>query len=206
MALLSLRKASDSTSFVIEEKDIIVGYDSTNGTKIEYINNQSGRRDSVEVANTTLAITDISEKLLYLSFADYPNDYGFINMDRIYSLNDNADGNCIVIYDRGTTQKGKYVMSESRTEVLTAMYEKQGNYTYEVDDYNALTIRLKAAAGDITDKFQSGDIITVYGALDGNNDTYVVDTVSFGGGKTTITLLSGVADDTDTTGRIMVKQ
>lgn len=205
MALLSLRKASDSTSFVIEERDIIVGYDSTNGTKIEYVNNQSGRRDSVEVSDTTASITEVSESLILLSFADYPNDYGFINIDRIYSINDNASTQAVIIYDRGTTQKGKYVMSESRTEVLTAMYEKQGNYTYEVDDYNALTIRLKAAAGDVTAKFVSGDVITVYGALDGNNDTYVVDTVSFGGGKTTITLLSGVADDTDTTGRIMVK-
>lgn len=205
MALLSLRKASDSTSFVIEERDIIVGYDSTNGTKIEYVNNQSGRRDSVEVSDTTASITEVSESLILLSFADYPNDYGFINIDRIYSINDNASTQAVIIYDRGTTQKGKYVMSESRTEVLTAMYEKQGNYTYEVDDYNALTIRLKAAAGDVTAKFVSGDVITVYGALDGNNDTYVVDTVSFGGGKTTVTLVAGVDDDTDTTGRIMVK-
>jgi len=206
MALLSLRKSSDKTPFVIEERDIIVGYDSTNGTKIEYINNQSGRRDVIEVDDTTLAITDVSEKLLFLSFADYPSDNGFINMDRIYSLNDNSDSNCVVIYDRGTTQKGKYIMTASRADVLVAMYEKQGYLVYAVESYSGLDIVFPAATGDISAKFQAAEILTIFGALDVNNGTYVVDSVAFGGGKTTVTLdTTGVEDDADTTGYVMVK-
>lgn len=206
MALLSLRKSSDKTPFVIEERDIIVGYDSTNGTKIEYINNQSGRRDVIEVDDTTLAITDVSEKLLFLSFADYPTAAGFINMDRIYSLNDNSDSNCVVIYDRGTTQKGKYIMTASKADVLVAMYEKQGYLVYAVESYSGLDIVFPAATGDISAKFQAAEILTIFGALDVNNGTYVVDSVAFGGGKTTVTLdTTGVEDDADTTGYIMVK-
>ena len=206
MALITLRKSSDKSPAVIEEKDIIVGYSSTNGTKIEYVNSQTGRRDTVEVDSTVAAVIAVSTVLFPVVFRDYTSGTGFLNYNRIYEIFDDSDSKAVVLYDRGTTLKGRYELNGTRTATLVAMYTKQGYLTYAVESYGTLTIVLPAATGDVSAKFQNGEILTIFGALNANNGTYVVNSAAFGGGKTTITLLTtGVATTSDTTGYVMVK-
>ncbi|MCB0745096.1 MAG: hypothetical protein KDC67_14405 [Ignavibacteriae bacterium] len=206
MALISLKRASDNEPIAIEESNIIIGYDSTNGTKIEYINPFTGYVNIVEVAETSSSISTVSTSLILLSFELYPSDKGLININRILNMWDNSSSKAVISYDRGTQQKGRYVMNVDRTAVLVAMYTKQGYLSYAVESYSGLDIVFPAALGDISAKFQNGEVLTIFGALDENNGTYIVDSVAHAVGQTTVTLDTiGVSDDADTTGYVMVK-
>jgi len=206
MALISLKKLSDGTSVSIEEANILVAYAISGGAQIEYLAVQSGRRDLISVANTPAEIAKASEKLVVVNLIDYPSTATYINIDRVIDIVE-LDSVATINYDRGGVNKGRLLTSDTKTEVLSAIYAKLGYYEFEVDSYAGDTIVLAAGEGDVTAKFVVGKLVTVFGAAEGNNDTYIVDSSTFGGGKTTVTLAAGtgVPDDTDTTGYVMIK-
>ena len=206
MANLALRKLSDSAGINLEESTILLVYTITGGARIEYLDELSGVRNSIKVANTPAEIAALSKRLVLLAIEGDTSAATYVNIERIVSITE-TNSKATVIYNAGGAEKARYVSTGTKATFQTAIYAKLAYYTYEVDSYSGDTIVLDSGAGDVTAKFVNGKTITIYGALDENNDTYVVDSSTFGGGETTITLSAGtgVSDDTDTTGRVMIK-
>lgn len=207
MALISLKRLSDGVTFQIEESNILLVFASSTGVVIEHRDTVNGNKDTVEVSNAIAEIVSISERLMLIHYSDNsPSIDLYIDHNRITDVY--LEGSyASVIYNKGNNEVVNLKTVDSVATILTAVYTKKGYFNYAVDIYSGDTIRLAAAAGDVTAKFTNGKVITVYGALAENNDTYVVDSSTYGGGKTTITLAvgTGVSDDADTTGRVMIK-
>src|SRR3972149_785939 len=205
MAAIALKKLSDSSGITIEESNIVIVRAITGGSHIEYIHEISGRRDGVKVANTPAEIAGVSAGLVLIVLVNNSSVATYINMERIIGLSESG-GKAVVSYNAGGVNKARYVSTGTKATFQTAIYAKQGYSTYAVASYSGDNIILTPAVGDVTSIFTVGRIITVYGALDVNNDTYIVASSAYAS-NTIITLATGtgVPDDTDLTGRVMIK-
>jgi len=205
MATISLRKYDNNETINIQEENITMMVDTSNGTSIEYRNTLNSRKDNIEVANAITQIAAVTENFIVIDLVAAPDNVVYISLERILGVYDNGT-NTSIVYDAGNNLKRVLKVADTVKEIHDLIYAKKGYITWEVESYSNDNIVLVAGEGNVTTTAISPKVITIYGSsVEENNGTYEIASSAFGGGKTTITLVAGVSDDADTTGYIMIK-
>ena len=183
---VQLKQAVTGTVFTIGEDDIILVVGEGSGSKVTFFD-EGSRVRIIEVDEAPEDVKDLTKVLIPVTDTSSQLTE-FINSGRIIIVEDTDTGSSIKYNAEGSIAR-QLEVDESKGAIQVLVFELTGNTAYVIDllSNGPEEIRLDAAAGDVTGQFTAGKILSIVGQGD-SDGTYTVDSSSFGGGKTTITV------------------
>ena len=164
------------------------------GAKVSY--DISGAQPDIFIIDETLANLRTAAGNLVTVTPTISSDTIDLNSEKIQIVDDQGSG-AVIMYDQGGARLAEYEVTESKGNINKQVYVNAGQTVYIIDavDTGAESFTLDASHGDVTGIFANGKTFTVVDST-GNDAVYVIDSQSFGGGKTTVVVTGDITDST----------
>ncbi len=175
---LLLNRNSDGAELSLEDKLVLKAFASGGIVNVQYLDEKDGYRKSVEVSNTLAQIGAISDVLT--ATADIDGTVIWINKDRVTGAED-VNGLAVLKFDSSGAAPEAIKLNVNVAAWQTLVIAKEGDFVYTVDSFTAApnVIVLDSGDGDVTAKFTSGVVFTVFGEGDDNDAIYTVVSSAF---------------------------
>ena len=175
---LLLNRNSDGAELSLEDKLVLKAFASGGIVNVQYLDEKDGYRKSVEVSNTLAQIGAISDVLT--ATADIDGTVIWINKDRVTGAED-VNGLAVLKFDSSGAVPEAIKLNVNVAAWQTLVIAKEGDFVYTVDSFTAApnVIVLDSGDGDVTAKFTSGVVFTVFGEGDDNYAIYTVVSSAF---------------------------
>ncbi len=175
---LLLNRNSDGAELSLEDKLVLKAFASGGIVNVQYLDEKDGYRKSVEVSNTLAQIGAISDVLT--ATADIDGTVIWINKDRVTGAED-VNGLAVLKFDSSGAVPEAIKLNVNVAAWQTLVIAKEGDFVYTVDSFTAApnVIVLDSGDGDVTAKFTSGVVFTVFGEGDDNDAIYTVVSSAF---------------------------
>ena len=204
MAKILLKDNSTGEDIVLDDSLILKAFTSNSITNITYLRDEDGYMGTVKVSDT-LANVGGQSNLLF-STTDVDSNTVWLNSNRVLNVYD-VDSLATIQFDNGGAAPESFKTGVTALAVKAAIIAKEGDFTYDLDSFTAgpNVVLLAAAAGDVTAKFTSGVIFTVFGEGDSNDGIYSVVSSAYASSKTQITVTETPTAGATTGGKVWVK-
>jgi hypothetical protein len=186
MAKILLNDNVDGSDIVIEDSLLLKAYTVDSVTNVLYLEEEDGFRKTAKVSETLANVGATSDLLFSTTIADGTTVW--LNRDRVNDVFE-VNSKATIVFDASGSKTENIKTDVTAIAVKAAIISKEGDFAYDIDSFTngPDTIVLDAGAGDVTAKFTSGVVFTVFGEGDANDSIYSVVSSAFGT-ETTITV------------------
>ena len=178
MAKILVNRVSDDAAFSLNDDLILMAYTANSLTHIEYLSEEDGRKQSVDVKETLAQVGAISNPLVSTTMLD--GTAVWLNGDRVVSVAD-VNSKAVAYFNNNGSSLRRLQLNVTAAAWKAAVINKPATLAFVTDSFTASpnVIVLDAAEGDKTALFVSGVLVTVFGEGDANDTVFTVVSSAF---------------------------